>query len=96
MAYQIIYDPDLKSKYPEKRNVKPIGRYIAVFVLIATITVLLCQPPVWHLLKSILLPGDPDVTLSASQKLVDTLKDGNTVRESVMAFCMEILDGAQR
>ena len=96
MAYQIIYDPDLKSKYPAKRNNKPVGQYIVAFVLFAAITVLLCHPPVRYVLKNFLLPGDPDITLSASQKLVETLKNGNTVRDSVMAFCMEILDGAQR
>lgn len=95
MAYKIHYDPSLKLKYPAKRKNQPIRRYISAFALLAVIMTLLYHPGVRQRIKNFLIPGDPEVTLSAGRELVYDIKAGNTVRESVMAFCKEILDGAQ-
>lgn len=96
MAYRIVYDPEMKSKFPAKRRESSTGKYIVAIVLFVMLAALICQPAVNQGLKYILLPGDPDVTVSAGRELVEVLQDGGTVRESVTAFCMEILDGALR
>ena len=96
MAYQIVYDPDMRSKFPAKRRQLSTGKFIVAIVLFVAVVALSCLPAVNQGLKYILLPGDPDVTISAGRELVEVLQDGGTVRESVTAFCMEILDGALR
>ena len=95
MAYQIVYDPEYKRKYPAGRNKKPVAQYIAAISLLAAIVLLLCYPPINAMLKNFLVPGDQEQTISATKELIASLKAGNTVGESLMVFCMEIINGAQ-
>ena len=96
MAYRIVYEPEIKSHVPTKRKSYSLVKYVVSLVLLVVIVVFVNLPTVKCALRYILLPGDPDITLSAGKELVETLKNGGTVRESVTVFCMEILNGSMR
>lgn len=95
MGYRIDYEPNLKRKYPLKRQK---GNFIEITVavfLLACIVILLCNPGVHGLLQEILLPGDPQKTAEAIENMIVNLKSGETFKNSVTAFCVEIIGDIQ-
>ena len=95
MSYRIDYEPKLKHKYPVKQETRYFLNMAAVVALLAAIVLLLCNPTVHMALQKILLPGDAMQTKAAINQMIVNLKDGETIKHSVTAFCMEILSGVQ-
>lgn len=42
-----------------------------------------------------LIPGDKEVTTAAFESMVEDVRAGESVKDAVAAFCLEILDSAQ-
>ena len=45
-------------------------------------------------LRDVLVPGDPDVTLHGLETLARELREGESFSDAVTAFCREVIDGA--
>ena len=92
MDYQIIYNPDKNSKFPIRKKHTKSTRLLLILVLIATICITASNATVKRTLRSVFLPGDPDATEAAIVNLVENIKEGETVKDAVTAFCIEILE----
>ena len=93
MSYRILYDPELKEKYPPLKTKKSSSGWMTAVLLAALIFLASSVPAISAALKSWLLPGDPEVTEAALVSLADDLRAGTGFRESITSFCLEILDG---
>lgn len=49
----------------------------------------------YNILRQALLPGDPNVTFNALQDFSNSVKAGESVSDSITAFCREIIENAQ-
>ena len=45
-------------------------------------------------LRSVVYPGDPEVTDVAVKRMLETLEEGRGVHEAAQVFCEEIINGA--
>lgn len=90
MGYRIQYGP-VGSKRRERKK-KRMGLLVAICVVISA--AVLHFSGLDTVIKTWLLPGDPEVTAAALQELVSDLQDGAGIGEAVMAFCEEIVDNA--
>ena len=88
MSYSVSYNPELKKRYPAFRQ-KSKQNYNILLIILCSVTVgiLLTSSGVLRYL----LPGDPDVTAAAFSALIDSVSSGLSVKESLYAFCEEIL-----
>lgn len=88
MSYCIEYNPELKRKYPKTKVRPPVPmKKLIVLILFFVATYLAIQSRLYRYL----LPGDPDVTISAFSAMVERVGDGAPVKDAVMAFCEEII-----
>lgn len=94
MSYRIFYENDIivksmrgkKKKAPNLRNVT-----IAIWALVASLIL-------WRnktVVLDCLIPGDNAVTVAAFEELIENVKGGTGMTDSVAVFCREILDHAQ-
>ena len=90
MSYQIQYEPDKNRKYPTKMAKKSnlTGGIMITVILIVCLSI--------GLRTGWLIPGDPDVTKAAFSEMVDMLKRGEPVYDSVTVFCTEVLEHGQQ
>lgn len=96
MGYRIIYTPEQSKKYPRKRKKLDIIHWYAAIILMIVILLLVGNPVVRTGLKRIMLPGDPIQTETAFVKMIEHIREGATVSDSITAFCLEILNAAER
>lgn len=90
MSYSIEYDPEKNKLYPQKSERKHKWLIIA---LVAMISLFFLQKiDSKHVLKSFLIPGDPEITSAAFSSMVEDIREGDTVANAVTAFCLEIID----
>lgn len=93
MAYQIQYGkPSKKERLACIQNPKKlkIGLYITVFLILLSIGLL------GRLGKlDFLIPGDKQITKEAFHAMVEEVREGESVKEAITAFCEEILAGAE-
>ena len=88
MSYSIAYSPDFNKKYPSikpKRRKLPMKLLIMMMACIASYILIQCN------FFRFVLPGDPDVTISALSTLVKDVGNGNSVKDAIMTFCEEII-----
>lgn len=94
MAYRIQYNRDMMKKYPEKRK-KRTGKGVAVLMLAAIVI----SAALWNkgeLVRRLFVPGDSVQTGEAVSDLVDDIREGESVKDAFVAFCLEIIKHAQR
>ena len=97
MAYQISYGQDCatKTKKLELRLPKP-GREVmlrAALVCSVILQLLTCLIPQVRLaVRNMLLPGDPEITATALERLVEAVSEGETIQTALTEFCREIID----
>ncbi len=94
MSYHVEYNPEFRKRYPaikKQPNLKLVKRLIFV-----TLAVVMFYGAVWSGWAKSLLPGDPDVTISAFSDMVTDVKSGDGVKEAWIAFCRNIIDNATR
>ena len=90
MAYQIIYDPNLKQD--SKGN--------GIRRLLLTTAFFLCflwmvgnlWPEGRELLKNLLIPGNPDMTLQAAEVFAQELGSGFSLADAARNFCIAVLE----
>lgn len=90
MSYSIEYEPDKKKIYPLQVNRKPKWLVIALAVVISIF--LMQKLDKNQVLKSLLIPGDPEITAAAFSEMMDDIREGQAVRKAVTSFCLEIID----
>lgn len=92
MAYKIQYSSIGIKKYVKgKRSQKRFLSIAALSALIVFISLVILS----HNRFYWLVPGDPDVTLSAMTALISDLSEGTPLGEAIVAFCREVIAGAQ-
>lgn len=96
MGYRIDYEDyaALRRKSAHRSSFRLAGLTAAFFL-----SFLLLTHAFWPAgrakLRSLLLPGDPEVTGQALSSMVEDLRAGKPLSDSVTAFCREILEYAQ-
>lgn len=88
MSYQINYDPSRKRKFYTANN-KRVPNWLLVATGVAIAACIFNKE-----LKALLIPGDPQVTSAAFSALTDNIKEGDSLKDAVTAFCREVIDGA--
>ena len=93
MAYRIDYggtgEPE---KFPE--NTRKKGNRVWPVACICLVLLLSFLYPKKHVLEKLLIPGDPQVTKSAAKNLIEDLRAGEGISNSLQAFCTEIITHA--
>ena len=90
MAYRIVYgtDPIVQKHNTGTARIRIL---IALNFLIFAMVVRLLWPEGRELLVMQFLPGDPTMTEIAFSNLLDSLRQGSGMAESLTVFCREIL-----
>lgn len=94
MSYHVEYNPELRKRYPVTK--KPPDQKLVKKLIFAILAVVIIYGTVRSGLAKMLLPGDPDATISAFSAMVTDVKSGDGVREAWIAFCRNIIDNAVR
>ena len=92
MAYRIEYHPDRKHRN-QSFLAGRIGIMTCMFFMIFLSSTMCIHTDIRNIMKHILIPGDPDITISAAKELVTSLKDGMSLSSAITAFCNSILAG---
>ena len=90
MGYRIVYD-GRAGKY-EVRSCNP-GRFRLFLGLALLITLAFWQEGKDYI-REALVPGDNQTTLLALKNLSEELRQGEGLRESVTAFCLDVIHGS--
>ena len=92
MSYYVEYNPELHMKYPSVGNgnnkMKRFKILFALMILIGGGCYFRNE------IIDIIVPGDNAVTVSAVSSLVENVKAGEPVYESLVTFCEEIIVNA--
>lgn len=88
MSYCVEYNPELNKKYPtiNKHRQRPTKKIVILLVIFVSAYIFVQSGFV-----RCLLPGNPDVTISAFSELVKRVGDGEPVKKAVVGFCEEII-----
>lgn len=91
VAYRIVYEP-VKSRTEQGRSVR---RPVLTALCFALFLILVnnCWPQGNALLRELLIPGEPEVTLEALEVLADSIRTGDPLAEAVGAFCAAVMGG---
>lgn len=95
MGYRIQYNPEENKRYPTKLIAAVRQHWQRGIVIIVVLALGLAGLYNGQIIKTWLLPGDPEVTESAVASMVETIRAGEPVRDAVTAFCLEIMKNAQ-
>ena len=90
MAYIIQYKNSGTRKYPryiiDFRKQLPIIIFLSVLITVATISII-NGSLTW------IVPGEPEVTISAFNEFMDALSQGDSFSEAITTFCREVING---
>lgn len=87
MGYKIHYASELDKKYPMKTK----RHALPVLPMVLAVILLLCGLTGNLNLKELILPGNADVTGAALTMMIEQIKAGEPLNESITAFCTEII-----
>lgn len=94
MSYYVSYNPEQASRYPTREKVKAVkaGRFITGVLILG---LLICCLSIQEI-RNFLIPGDPEVTIKATAKLLEEIKDGEGFVNAFTAFCeMVVTNGSK-
>ena len=94
MGYRIEYGPVKKVRGMEKRISRKAALTGLCFLLFC-ILVGVFWPERVETLRNLLIPGDPAVTAAAMEELTAELQAGRDLTDSLMNFCLTVLEGAE-
>lgn len=94
MGYMIQYSPEDNGKYPNKATIQGKRIFLRIVKLMIISVLLFATIHYRHKLVQWLLPGDGETTLIALESFSERLRDGESVKDAVTAFCSEILSDA--
>lgn len=92
MAYQIMYDREAKKSRS--------GRWVVRFILTACFFLIFLRmvssfwPEGRELLQTLLIPGDPEMTLEAAEVFAQELNSGFSLYDAVRNFCAAVSEYA--
>ena len=89
MSYYVEYSPELRKQYPPQKAKK--RQMSANKLLIALAAIILLYVSVKQKWLYYLVPGDPDVTVTAVVDLVQRVGAGESVGESVETFFIDVI-----
>lgn len=95
MGYVIRYDCGESHSGSASSRCSRLTAMTAGFLLAFLLLTKLFWPEGSAMLRQFLIPGDPDVTSQAVSVLVDELRAGKPMGDTVQAFCAEILNHAE-
>ena len=92
MGYRIAYESfGEEKKFPTYwRRKSAIAAGLLVIVLVVGAVSVKYTGLRW--VQDYLLPGDPAVTAAALENFAQDLKEGESVKDAITAFCREIMD----
>ncbi len=73
-----------------KRNIKKYVKWIFAITICISLFFALSNNKV----RTVLLPGNPQVTERALTELVENMRHGDSIKDAVTVFCREILENA--
>lgn len=91
MGYRIVYEG---PEYTEPERTNSCGRFrtmVAASFLIFCMGVRLCWPEGTDALRTVFLPADLTVTEEAFMELVDDVRQGHSLGDSVGVFCHRVI-----
>lgn len=95
MSYRIQYSSGNKKKYPVKTPLSKKAKGL-IAAGAAAVLLMLCSMNYGQVIKSLLLPGDPDVTAAALSAMIADIQAGGKLADAVSAFCLEIIENAKK
>lgn len=93
MGYCVDYGAHGTEKLPLKEAKGHLRAFAGLFFLLGFVLAWNFWPEGREVLQRLLIPGEPEVTLAATEELVAQLRSGTDTQEAVAAFCREILGG---
>ncbi len=93
MGYRILYDNERMQI--NRDNSKHFGSRIISVMLICLLVLGSLKLIGWDKVKHYMLPGDPAVTETAFNSMIESIRAGESVKDAVTAFCVEIIDNAK-
>lgn len=94
MGYSIQYDTGGVVKV-QKRKERKRRKWMLPVLVAMGITALTLFTNFRQLLWDMFLPGATESTELAFSQMITDLRSGDSIREAVSTFCMEILENAQ-
>ena len=95
MGYKITYCSFGEEKKQPKQK-QAWKRFTAVgLVMMLVLGALAVKHTELPWVQKYLLPGDPAVTAAALEGMLADLKDGDSLKDAVTAFCREIVEHAE-
>lgn len=94
MGYRVEYQPVKKVRGVEKRTSR-VPALTALFFLLFLLLVNGFWPQGAEILREILIPGDPTVTVAALETFTQELQTGEELSIAFEDFCRTILEGAE-
>ena len=89
MSYSIAYDPQENARYPQKLKIQ---RKLPVqWILSATLLLVAGYIILRGNVLDYILPGDPEVTVTAFSQMVEQVKTGETIREALTSFVEQVV-----
>lgn len=95
MAYKIVYGEDKRSKRGEVSSGVQIQALTAAFLLAFSLGVKQFWPEGTEVLRNHLIPNEDNAIQMAFAELTEGLSAGESLGETVTAFCREIINRAQ-
>lgn len=93
MSYQIVYGPRRRQPRTVGRRSVRTGIILGILLIIALSA--LRFTGYGSVLWKCLLPGDPEVTISAFQDMTEEIRNGHGLSNAVTTFCETVIEGAQ-
>lgn len=95
MGYRIEYGDTPVRWKTERLRWGRIALYGGICFLLFCVLTVTYWPAGAEMLADWIYPGDAEVTRQAFHQMALQLRAGESVKDAVMVFCREILDGAQ-
>ena len=96
MAYQITYGQTVVKKMNILRiRFSKQNLLTACCVMLGIVLLAVCVFPQFRIgLRNMILPGDPEITASALENMVDAIGAGESIQTAITDFCRQILSAA--
>lgn len=89
MGYRIDYGGPAGTLRPKKRDWRAVSAVLLVALCVAGAVTVKAVGLKW--VREVLLPGDPEITAAALETMAEDLREGESLRDALTAFCREIM-----
>lgn len=93
MSYCVEYNPEFNCKYPRPKRRKCLPNKKVLYLLIFFVAMyVFVQGRAYRYL----IPGNPEVTISAFSTMVEQVDEGAPIKDAFFTFCQEIIANGNR